>query len=101
MGSNHSKVLESFECSPYDDTDIREYLINLLNDDPESFEENFYNYNTSYVRPYGPIRNNRIRATNLWLRPWGLLISSEGINEFYMYKHLIYVHWILLQIFIL
>ena len=51
MGSNHSKVLESFECSPYDDTGIREYLINLLNDDPESFEENFYNYKTSYVRP--------------------------------------------------
>ena len=44
-------MLESFECSPYDDTGIREYLINLLNDDPESFEENFYNYKTSYVRP--------------------------------------------------
>ncbi len=69
MGSNHSKVLDSFECSSYDDTDIREYLINLLNDDPESFRENFYNYNPSYVRPYGPIRNNRTRSTNLWLSP--------------------------------
>jgi hypothetical protein len=80
MGSNHSKVLSSCESSSYDDTEIREYLINLLNDDPESFEENNYNVNTSPIRPYGPIRNNRSRSTNLWLSPWGLLITSEGIK---------------------
>lgn len=80
MGSIHSKVIESFETSAYDDTEIREYLIDLLNDDPQSFEDHNDDINTNNIRPYGLIRNNRKRSTNLWLSPWGLLITSEGIN---------------------
>lgn len=80
MGSNHSKVLESFESSSYDDTLVREYLIDLLNEDPQSFEDINNNYFNNNMRPYGPIRNNRTRAKNLWLSPWGLLIRSEGIK---------------------
>ena len=34
MGSNHSKVIDSINMAAFDDSAIREYLIDLVNDDP-------------------------------------------------------------------
>lgn len=79
MGSNQSKVIDSINNAAYDDSAIREYLIDLVNEDPGSFED-LDDINNINIRPYGPIRENRKRATNLWLSPWGLLISSEQIK---------------------
>ena len=79
MGSNHSNVLHAIEISAYDDSKIREYLVDVINNDPESFEDSI-DEDCDYVRPYGPIRENRKRASNLWLSPWGILISSEAIK---------------------
>jgi hypothetical protein len=79
MGSNHSKVLHAIDIASYDDSNIREYLVDLVNNDSESFD-NCIDEDLKYVRPYGPIRENRKRASNLWLSPWGLLISSEAIK---------------------
>ena len=39
MGSNHSNVLHAIEISAYDDSKIREYLVDVINNDPESFED--------------------------------------------------------------
>ena len=72
MGSNHSKVLHAIDIASYDDSYIREYLVDLVN--------NCIDEDLDYIRPYGPIRENRKRASNLWLSPWGLLISSEAIK---------------------
>ena len=79
MGSNHSKLLHAIDVAIYDDSDIREYLVDLVNNDSESFED-FIDEDLKIVRPYGPIRENRKRASNLWLSPWGILISSEAIK---------------------
>ena len=79
MGSNHSTVLHAVDIASYDDSNIREYLVDLVNNDPESFED-CDDEDLDYVRPYGPIRENRKRISNLWLSPWGLLISSEAIK---------------------
>jgi hypothetical protein len=38
MGSNHSKVLHAIDIAAYDDSNIREYLVYLANNDPESFK---------------------------------------------------------------
>ena len=38
MGSNHSKLLHAIDVAIYDDSDIREYLVDLVNNDPESFD---------------------------------------------------------------
>jgi len=79
MGSNHSKVLHAIEIATYDDSDMRKYLVDLVNTDPESFED-CIDEDMDSVRPYGPIRENRNRASNLWLSPWGQLISSDAIK---------------------
>ena len=79
MGSNHSTVLHAVDIASYDDSNIREYLVDLVNNDPESFED-FDDEDLDYVRPYGPIRENRKRISNLLLPPLGLLISSEAIK---------------------
>lgn len=39
MGSNQSKVIESIDIASFDDSAVREYLIDLVNDNPESFED--------------------------------------------------------------
>ena len=80
MGSNHSNVLHAIEISAYDDSKIREYLVDVINNDPESFEDSI-DEDCDYVRPYGPIRENRKRASNLWLSPWGILISSGSFED--------------------
>ena len=76
MGSNHSKVISSFDTAVFDDSEIRQYLIDVINDNPESFEQ----YEDEIERPYGPLRKRRVLCPNLWLSPWGLLISSEEIK---------------------
>jgi len=78
MGSNQSKVIEAIDKASFDDSAVREYLIDLVNDNPESFED--YEDPKVIGRPYGPIRTNRKRSLNLWLSPWGLLITSEEIK---------------------
>ena len=55
MGSNHSKVLHAIEIATYDDSDMRKYLVDLVNTDPESFED-CIDEDMDSVRPYGPIR---------------------------------------------
>jgi len=64
MGSNHSKVLHAIDIASYDDSNIREYLVDLVNNDPDSFD-NSIDEDLLYIRPYGPIRENRKRASNL------------------------------------
>jgi len=66
MGSNLSEVISSFDSKVFDDSEIRQYLIDVVNDNPESFEE----YEDEIERPYGPLRNRRVLCPNLWLSPW-------------------------------
>ena len=79
MGSSESKAIESFETAPCDDTLVRELFLDLINENSESFED-YEDDIADNGRPYGPIRENRGRITNLWLSPWGLLIRSEEIK---------------------
>ena len=62
-------MLHAIDIASYDDSNIREYLVDLVNNDPESFD-NCIDEDLDYARPYGPIRENRKRASNLWLSPW-------------------------------
>jgi len=54
---------------------MRDYLIDLINDNPECFEDYEDDIIQTNERPYGPIRKSQIRSTNLWLSPWGVLIT--------------------------
>lgn len=53
MGSNLSKANDEISNAAFDDTDIRERLINLINDDPSSFEDDIDDVDDINVRPYG------------------------------------------------
>ena len=78
MGVSESKLIEAIDVATYNDTDVRELFIDLINEDPESFEDCVED--DIPVRPYGPIRENRKRSPNLWLSPWGLMLRSEDIK---------------------
>ena len=39
MGYNNSKVLHAIDIAAYDDSSIREYLVYLVNNYPESFDD--------------------------------------------------------------
>ena len=80
MGSNLSKANDEISNAAFDDTDIRERLIDLLNNDPLSFEDDIDDVDHINVRPYGAERTNRRRSPNLWESGWGRLILSEEIK---------------------
>jgi hypothetical protein len=65
MGSNLSKANDEISNAAFDDTDIRERLIDLLNNDPFSFEDDIDDVDHINVRPYGAERFNRRRSPNL------------------------------------
>ena len=79
MGSSESQLLESFNKAANDDTEVHGHLQNLLDEDPQSFQD-YQEDPVNNGRPYGPIREKRGRTTNLWLSPWGLMITSEEIK---------------------
>ena len=39
MGSSESQLIESFNNAAQDDTEVRGHLQNLLDEDPESFQD--------------------------------------------------------------
>jgi len=52
-----------------------ELFKDLINDNPECFEDYQDAIIANSVRPYGPIREMQNRSTNLWLSPRGVLIK--------------------------
>jgi len=80
MGSNYSTLIDAANEASFDDHRMREYLMDLINENPECFEDFEDDIIEKTVRPYGPIREMRNRSTNLWLSPWGLLITSDQIR---------------------
>jgi len=77
MGSNYATMISDVEEASYDDSRLREILMDLINDNPEAFEDDIHLNN---VRHYGPIRETHNRSTNLWQSPWGVLIQSAQIR---------------------
>ena len=80
MGSNLSKANDEISNAAFDDTEIRERLIDLLNSDPSSFEDDIDDIDDVNLRPYGAERASRRRSPNLWDSGLGRLILSEEIK---------------------
>jgi len=80
MGTNFSTLIDAANEASFDDHRMRDYLMDLINNSPESFEQFEDDIVPNNVRPYGPIRESRSRSTNLWLSPWGVLITSDQIR---------------------
>jgi len=55
MGSNHSAFLKVIDTASYDDTCMREYLIDFINSNSEIFEDIEDDFIPN-ERPYGPLR---------------------------------------------
>jgi len=55
INSDNQFPSDAIDIAAYDDSNIREYLVFLVSNYPESFDD-YFDENLDYVRPYGPIR---------------------------------------------